>query len=101
MIHHRNLQKLAIKMYKAKHKLSPRPILQLFEEQQQHTHDLRNKRHWQVPKINTVSYGMESLRYRGPLIWEIVPDNIKESTSLDIFKRKIKPWKPLGCTWAM
>ena len=79
-IHHRNL--------------SPRPIHELFEEQ--HKHDLRNKMHWQVPKINTVSYGMESLRYRGPLTWEIAPGNIKESTSLDIFNRKIKAWKPQG-----
>ena len=51
-----------------------------------------------MTKINTVSYGMESLRYRGPLTWEIVSYNIKESTSLDIFKRKIKAWKPQGCT---
>ena len=37
---HRNLQQLAIEMYRAKHKL-----FELFEEQH-HTHDLRNKRHW-------------------------------------------------------
>ena len=80
-------------MYKAKHKLSPEPILEIFEKQH-HTYDLRHKRHRQVPKINTVSYGMESLRYTGPLTWDIIPDNIKNSISLDIFKRKIKAWKP-------
>ena len=32
---------------------------------------------------------MGSLRYRGPPTWEIVPDNIKESTSLDISKSLI------------
>ena len=96
-IHHRNLQKLAFEMYKAKHKMSPEPILEMFETKH-HTYDLRHKRHWQVPKINTISYGMESLRYRGPLTWDKIPDNIKNSISLDISKRKIKAWKPQGCT---
>ena len=84
-------------MYKVKHKLSPGPILELFEEKQ-HIHDLRKKSQWQLPKINTVSYGRESLRYRGPLTWELVPNDIKQSESLDLFKKKIKVWKPLGCT---
>ena len=96
-IHHRNLQKLATEMYKVKHKLVPGPILELFEEQQ-HIHDLRNKRQWQIPNIKTVSYGRESLRYRGPLTWELLPHEIKESESLDIFKRKVKSWEPRGCT---
>ena len=96
-IHHRNLQKLAVEMYKVKNKLSPEPILELFTEQK-NTHDLRKKRQWQIPNINTVSFGRDSLRYRGPLTWELLPDNIKESVSLDQFKSRIKGWKPLGCT---
>ena len=55
-IHHRNLQKLAIEMYRSKHKLSPGPILKLFEEQH-HTHDLRHKRHWQYQKLARIQRG--------------------------------------------
>ena len=31
--------------------------------------------------MNTDSYGRESLRYGGPLTWELLPDNIKECFS--------------------
>ena len=42
--------------------------------------------------------GKETIRYRGPLTWDLVPEDIKQSGSLSIFKDKIKMWKPLGCT---
>ena len=38
-IHHRNLHKLVIEMYRAKYILPPGRLLELFEEQH-HTHDL-------------------------------------------------------------
>ena len=39
--------------------------------------------------------------YRGPKTWEIVPQHIKEASNLYEFKRKIKLWKPQGCTCRM
>ena len=53
-------------------------------------HDLRNKR--------TVIYGTETIRYRGPKTWDLVPTKIKGCKSLKEFKDKIKQWKPQGCT---
>ena len=41
--------------------------------------------------------GEGSVRYRGPKTWEIVPEEIKQSESLDIFKDRIKKWKPVDC----
>ena len=84
-IHHKNLHKLAVEMYKAKHHISPSPMQDLFTE---HiiTHDLRNKRCWQVPYARTVYSGLESIRYRGPKVWESLPSYIKESNSLAEFK---------------
>ena len=35
--------------------------------------------------------------YRGPQTWDIVPNEIKNSSSLEQFKQKIKLWKPLTC----
>ena len=96
-IHHRNLQRQATEMYKIKNHLSPLPMQELFTEKN-NKHDLRNKRSWESYNVRTVSYGTETIRYRGPKIWEIVPIEVKESTTLAGFKAKIKKWKPRGCT---
>ena len=43
--------------------------------------------------IKTVHYGIQSVRYLGPKIWELVPNNIKCSNSVSKFKKLIKSWK--------
>ena len=48
-------------------------------------------------KINTVSYGENSLRYLGPMIWNIVPNEPKSSTTIRAFKNAIKAWTPTKC----
>jgi len=96
-IHDKNLQKLAVEMYKAKNKLSPLPMQQLFTETAM-VHDLRNRRCWDIPQVRTVCYGLESIRYRGPKTWESLPDDIKQAKSLPEFKLKIKAWRPANCT---
>ena len=92
-IHDRNLQKLAIEMHKVKHNLSP--IQELFS--QGSSVNLRNTQDWEIPKVRTVNNGVETIRYRGPITWNLVPNKIKQSKSLSLFKEKIKDWKPQGC----
>ena len=84
-------------MYKVKNHISPLPMQELFTEQV-NVHNLRNKRCWEIPKVRTVGYGTETVRYRGPKTWELLPTAIKEAKSLVEFKAKIKTWKPQGCT---
>ena len=84
-------------MYKAKHHISPIPMQELFTEQI-NSYDLRNKRCWQVPNVRTVYNGLESIRYRGPKLWESLPITIKESKSLAECKIKTKAWKCPNCT---
>ena len=45
-------------------------------------------------RAKTVNKDLETIRYRGPKFWELVP----EEKSLSVFNAKIKDWKPLGCT---
>ena len=96
-IHQKNLQRLATEMYKVKNNISPLPMQELFPRQAS-IHDLRNSRYWKIPKVRTVGYGTETIRYRGPKTWELLPDDIKEAKSLIEFKSKIKAWKSQGCT---
>ena len=95
-IHHRNLQKLAIEMYKIKNQISPIPMRKLFTVKE-HQYDLRNKNTWVSDNIRTVKYGSETISNMGPKIWEMVPSHLKESSSLLQFKSRIKNWTPTGC----
>ena len=95
-IHHKNIQKLAVEMFKIKNNLSP-PLMKGIFKENTNTYDLRNKRCWEPPNVRTVRYGSETIRYRGPKTWDMVPQHIKDSVSLAEFKRKIKTWKPNDC----
>ena len=88
-IHHRNLQKLAIEMYKVKNNLSPSFIHSIFPSAG-NTYNLRNNPLFRTENIRTTHYGSETLIYRGPKTWDLVPDDINESRSLHEFKRRIK-----------
>ena len=50
-----------------------------------------------VPNVKSVFYGSESTFYLGPKILDIVPLELKELTSLNIFKKCIKRWQPKNC----
>ena len=91
-IHQRNLQKLAIEMYKVKNGLSPEIMTDIF------TLKTRGNSDFVIPQVTTVNKGIETIRYRGPLTWDLVPDEIKQAESLSIFQDRIKKWKPTGCT---
>ena len=90
-IHQRNLQKLATEMYKVKNGLSPKIMADLFTLKNHGNSD------FVIPQVKTVNRGIET-RYRGPLTWDLVPKEIKQSESLSIFKDRIKEWEPTGCT---
>ena len=95
-VHHRNVQKLAIEMYKVKNELCPKIMLDLFKEVT-HSYNLRNSLICGSYKIKTVRCGTETITYLGPKIWSIIPDEIRESASLETFRQKINLWKPNSC----
>ena len=96
-IHHRNLQKLATEMFKVKNMLSPICINSLFTLSE-NPYNLRNDYYFNTENVRTVTYGSETLSFRGPKTWALVPNEIKNSATLKLFKEKIKLWKPEGCS---
>ena len=44
--------------------------------------------------VHTVFNGTETIAFRGPKTWGIVPEGIRNSASLTEFKSKIKTWEP-------
>ena len=48
-------------------------------------------------KVNSVRYGTETVSFLTPKIGDILPKDVRDSESVDIFKRKIKKWIPWEC----
>ena len=50
-----------------------------------------------IPTVKSVNYGLESIRFLGPKIWESVPNNLKNKEPIESFKVAINDWKPESC----
>ena len=95
-IHDRNLQKLALEMFKIKNGLSP-PFMSSIFPPSNTPYNLRGAPPFETSNVRTVYNGTETIYFRGPKTWSLVPNYIKVSKSLSEFKIKIKSWKPEGC----
>ena len=95
-IHHRNLQFLAIEIYKAINNLSPSLMSELFKTKDM-KYKFRDESIILSSKVHKVTHGINSVSHLGPRIWEQIPDKIKSSNTLTIFKDKIKTWIPKHC----
>ena len=95
-IHDRNLQVLATEIYKTLNNLNPKIMKNIFTERDI-SYNLRKTKSFKTFNVKTVKYGTETLSFRGPKTWEMVPNVIKNSTSLMEFKSKIKTWTPTSC----
>ena len=83
-IHHRNLQRLATEIIKIKNNMAPE-ILNETLQNRTSSYNLRKNSSFYVRKVHSVYHGTESLSFLGPKIWELVPEDIKQQKSLNIF----------------
>ena len=58
-------------------------------------YDFRSQTDFELGPVYTTVYGVRSLKYFAPKIWNIVPIDIGNSDSLSEFTTKIKSWKPV------
>ena len=94
--HHRNIEALATEMFKVKNNTAPEITNELFAPKMSSYH-LRNNYSFKRRRINSVWHDTESESCLGPKIWDLVPNEIKENESLNVFKFKIKRWVPEEC----
>ena len=51
------------------------------------------------PNVRTENMGKQSLRSFGPIVWNrMVPEKIKSSQNINVFKDSIKSWVPTNCS---
>ena len=95
-VHHYNIQTLCIELYKVYYNIAQTIFSDLFIRKN-NTYDIRAKLDFVIPQINTVLKGSNSIQYYGPVIWNLVPAEMKYVDSFETFKRKIRMWKPKNC----
>ena len=96
-IHHKNIQTLATELYEVKSNLSNQIMHEIFEKRQNVDYNLRFQTDFVLRVVNTIYFGLHSSRYFSLKIWDVIPEKIKNSLSLDEFKMKIRQWAPSGC----
>ena len=94
-IHIRNIQVLAIELYKVANGFSTVIMSRVFPLKESLKYPTNNI--FKSRNVRTVTYGTESLAHLGPKIWKILPDDFKSITSVKSFKIKIKQWNPTNC----
>ena len=96
-VHQRNTQKLMIEMFKAKNELGPSLLSDIFIKSKYKGPVLRSNKDFYRPNINTHKFGEKSLQNIGNIIWDLLPSQLRELTTLSQFKTQIKKWKADKC----
>ena len=96
-IHHQNIQKLGIEIFKVFNGENPQIVNEIFHVRDETSYELRQGSCFRIPLVNTVFSGTESIRFLGPKIWELIPNDIKCLENLRDFKTAKKKWKPTSC----
>ena len=95
-VHYRNIQSLAIELFKVKNNISNKIMNDIFETKNTN-YNLRNKSNFSLRSVKTEKFGIDSLQYLANKVWNMVPTDIKALSSLELFKEKIRKWEPKEC----
>ena len=94
-IHVRNLQFLKTEIFKTIHDENP-PFMKEIFVMKESCYNLRSKFRLHVPSASTTKYGLETVSFRGNQVWNVLPNDFKDSDCVSSFKRKIKTWNGLS-----
>ena len=98
LIHHKNLQTLAIEIFRLYTGSATDILNKVFPLKPPSNYNLRNQQEFTIWPMKTVHYRLNSLAYLGPKIWELLPNNVKILKSVEAFQSKIKSWIPENCS---
>ena len=102
-IHQQNLRSLTVEIFKVIKNIAPPLMSHIFTK----NHNLctdnvsantrSNSIFYNAHNPRTRNYGLNTLRHLGLKVYDMVPEVIKNSSSVQIFKSKIKNWVPSQC----
>ena len=86
----RRAKQLATSIYKAVNNLYPNELNTIFESTSQvHSHNLRGSSHSMFTPRPRTEAGKRSFGYRGAVLWNDLPDEIRSQASIFLFKNKL------------
>ena len=62
----------------------------VFQFRKEITYELKQRSQFHVPSVHSVFSGTESLKFLGPKVWALVPNEMKQLDSLWEFRKKVK-----------
>ena len=94
-IHERNIQIVAIELYKVINGTTADINKEIFQLKPSNLYN--SSFPFKTRNVHTTLYGTETLMHLAPKIWSILPNHLKEIKTLNLFKQRIKNWKPVNC----
>ena len=88
----KRLRLIALFVFKSLHEMGPSYLNSMFTTRES-PYAMRNRNTLIQPKCNSVTYGLRSLNYLGPRLWNSLPNSIKAIDDYNMFKRIISTWK--------
>ena len=88
-IHEIHLRFLAIETFKIVNKIAPEFLASLVTAKNV-DYNLRKSNLLKLPEAKTLTHGVCNLSYQSARLWNSLPNHLKDSLSLGIFKNKIK-----------
>ena len=55
-------------------------------------YNFRNLQEFQSERKRTVFYGLETISYRAPQLWTILPEEFKQRNTISLFKNDVRQW---------
>ena len=80
---------LMIELCKIENQFAP-PIMDSMLKRRNITYIFRNVQEFQSERKRTVFNGLETLSYRAPQLWTLLPEEIKQRNTINLFKSKAK-----------
>ena len=95
-IKYRTQKVIAAEIFKTFNNMNPTYMKNIFQKQAT-TRVTRQAFNLKSQKYISKKYGFNSLRVLGPIIWNSIPNTIKNTKGIDMFKQKIKNWGYDNC----
>ena len=97
LVHQKCIGLLMIEVYKYLNDLSLDIMSDIFKLRE-NTYNLKNFHLFESQNLRIKKFGLGSIAYRASQLWKNVPEEIRNSTSLPMFKKKIKKVPLISCS---
>ena len=96
-IHQKQLRTLATEIYKSLTDVNP-DFMKNYFSIKGIPYSLKNGSALKIPSVRSTYYGINSIHFRACLLWNKLPNSLKESQLLPEFKHKIKAIEKMDCS---